>query len=144
MYSSQNKAYSIPNSKSLETSCMSCHTTTPEILYMFILSLVLVLYKNTCNNSQPFPNILSTTEDFSSGFFSFSLLNQVLFLPIYNTPKSKSKPHFLVIPLKSNHLASLLSHHSPMPSFLQPASKSSFSSHLFATPKSPCQSLLKI
>jgi hypothetical protein len=41
-YSSQNKTHSIPSSKSLETSCMSCHTTTPEIPDMFILSLVLV------------------------------------------------------------------------------------------------------
>jgi len=42
-YSSHNKTHSIPSSKSLETSCMSCHTTTPEILDMFILCLVLVL-----------------------------------------------------------------------------------------------------
>jgi hypothetical protein len=47
-------------------------------------------YRNTCNNCGPFPDIFSTTKVFSSGFFSFSLLDQVLLLPIYNTPKSKS------------------------------------------------------
>jgi hypothetical protein len=51
-------------------------------------------YKNTCNNFGPFIDILSTSEVFSSIFFSFSPLDQVLFLPIYNTPKIKIKPHF--------------------------------------------------
>ncbi len=41
-YSFQNKIHSIPSSKSPETSCMSFHTTTLEILDMLILSLVLV------------------------------------------------------------------------------------------------------
>jgi hypothetical protein len=41
-YSFQDKTHSIPNFKSPETSCMSCHTTIPEILDMLILSFVLV------------------------------------------------------------------------------------------------------
>jgi hypothetical protein len=41
-YSSQDKTHSIPNSRSLETSCMNCHTAILEILNMFIFSLVLV------------------------------------------------------------------------------------------------------
>ncbi len=54
-------------------------------------------YRNTCNNYGPFPNILNTTEIFSSGFFSFSFRDQVLLLPIYNTPKSKSNDTFLIL-----------------------------------------------
>ncbi len=63
-YSSQDKTHSMPSSKSLETSCMSYHITTPKILGTFILSLVLVPTKNTCNNSRPFPDILSTAKVF--------------------------------------------------------------------------------
>ncbi len=51
-------------------------------------------YKNTCNNSRPFPDIFSTAEVFSSGFFSFTLLDRVLLLLIFNTPKSKSNHIF--------------------------------------------------
>jgi hypothetical protein len=54
-------------------------------------------YRNTCNNYGPLPNILNTTEIFLSGFFSFNFLNQVLLLPIYNTPKSKSNDTFLIL-----------------------------------------------
>jgi hypothetical protein len=59
-------------------------------------------YRNTCNNSKPFPDILSTAKVFSSKNFSFSLLDQVLLLLIYNTPKSKSKSnHTFLVLLKS-------------------------------------------
>jgi hypothetical protein len=92
-YSSRNKTHPILSSKSPETSCMNYHTTTLEILNMFILSFV-GPYKNTCNNSGPFLNILSIREVFSSGFFSFNPLDQILFLLIYNTPKSKSNHTF--------------------------------------------------
>jgi hypothetical protein len=51
-------------------------------------------YINTCNKSEPFPDIFSTAEIFSSGFFSFNPLDQILLLPIYNTPKSKSNHTF--------------------------------------------------
>jgi hypothetical protein len=54
-------------------------------------------YRNTCNNFKPFLDIFNTAEVFSSGFFSFNLPDQVLLLPIYNTPKSKSNHIFLVL-----------------------------------------------
>ncbi len=92
-------------------------------------------YKNTCNNFGPFLDILSTTKVFMSRFFSFNLLDQIQLLPIYNTPKSKSNHIFLVFPPCVGHLVSFLSHHSH--AFIS----SSF--HLFASPKSPCQSLSK-
>jgi hypothetical protein len=51
-------------------------------------------YRNTCNNFRPFLDIFSTTKVFSSRFFSFNSFDQVLFLLIYNTPKSKSNHIF--------------------------------------------------
>jgi hypothetical protein len=54
-------------------------------------------YRNTCNKSKFFPDILSTSEVFSSRFFSFSPFDQVLLIPIYNTLKSKSNHTFLVL-----------------------------------------------
>jgi hypothetical protein len=73
-------------------------------------------YINTCNNSGSFPNILSTMEIFSSRFFSFNLLDQVLLLHIYNTPKSKSKPHF-VNPFSSVQSFSFFFNHITTPCF---------------------------
>ncbi len=81
-------------------------------------------YINTCNNFGPFPDILNTAEVFSSRFFSFRLFDQILLLPIYNTPKSKANHTlFFSLPYKPNHLTFLLSPHSPLPSLPQPASK---------------------
>jgi hypothetical protein len=54
-------------------------------------------YRNTQNNSWPFPDILSIAKVFSSRFFSLSLLDQVLLLLIYNTSKSKPNHIFLII-----------------------------------------------
>jgi hypothetical protein len=93
--------------------------------------------RNTCNNSRPFSDILSTTEVFSSWFFSCILLDQILLLPIYNTPKSKSNHIFLVL-FCVGHLTSFLSYHNPL------AFTSLASYHLFASPKSPYQSPSKI
>jgi len=53
-------------------------------------------YRNTCNNSRPFFDILSTTEVLSSRFFQSSSFNQVLLLSIYNnqSPNSTHSFHF--------------------------------------------------
>jgi hypothetical protein len=75
-------------------------------------------YKNTCNNSGPFPDILSTSKVFLSGFFSFSFLNQDLLLLIYNTQnQNQNQTTLFNHRSKFNHLASFLSHHNPLPSF---------------------------
>jgi hypothetical protein len=51
-------------------------------------------YRNACNNSRPFPDILSIAKVFLLGFFSFSSLDQVLLLPIYNTPNQNQTTLF--------------------------------------------------
>ncbi len=95
-------------------------------------------YRNTCNNAGPFLDILSIVEVFSSRFFSFSLLDQVLLLPIYNTPKSKSN-HVFQSSFQVQSLSFPFITAQPLAFLPQPTSKSSSSSHLFASPKSLCQ-----
>jgi hypothetical protein len=58
-------------------------------------------YKKTYNNIGPFPNILNTMEVFSSRFFSFHLLDQILVLLFATTQNQNKKPRFLVFPLFS-------------------------------------------
>ncbi len=74
------KTHSTFNSKSPKTSNLSCHTTTPEIIDTFILSLVLVPKETRANTFKPFLEILSAVEIQSSWFFQSSSSNQVLFL----------------------------------------------------------------
>ncbi len=62
------------------------HSRNPRHVHPF---LCVAPYKNTCNNFGSFLDIHSTTKVFSSGFFRSSHSDQVLFLFIYNTPKSK-------------------------------------------------------
>ncbi len=96
-------------------------------------------YRYTCNNSGPFPDILRTAQVFSSGFFSFNLLDQILLLPIYNTPKSKSN-HTFQFSLQAQSLSFPIYHTiAPCLHFLSLPQISFSSSHLFASPKSPCQ-----
>ncbi len=87
-------------------------------------------YRNTCTNSRLFPNIRGTTQVLQLGFFSFSLFDQVLLLPIYNTPKSKST-HFFLGLLISFHFIT-----PQPPTFISSACLQSSSFHLFASPKS--------
>jgi len=100
-------------------------------------------YVNTCNNSRPFLDILSTTEVFSSGFFWSSPLDQIQLLPIYNNFKIKIWPHFFVLS-KTKPLTFFLSLPSTYLHFLSLLQTSSSSFHLFMSPKSRCQSLPKI
>ncbi len=116
------------------------HSTNPKHVHPL---LCVGPYRNTCNNSKPFLDIFITVEIFSLGFFSFSLLDEVWFLPIYNTPKSKSNHTFSPL-FKSSHLTSLfITPQPPCLHFLNLPQISSFSFHVFASPKSLCQSLSK-
>ncbi len=109
MYSFQHKLHPTFNSKSPKTSNISYHTTIPEILDTFILSLVLVPKETRANTSKPFPNILSVAEVQSSRFFESSNSNQVLFLSNYNTQNSNPS-HTFQYSKKSSHLT-FLHHH---------------------------------
>ncbi len=105
-------------------------------------------YRNTCNKSKFFPDILSTSEVFSSRFFSFSPFDQVLLIPIYNTLKSKSNHTFLV--LFKSLATQFLFHHPPKPRLNDPPNP--FSPYIKYPPhhlislfpqNPPCQSLYK-
>ncbi len=112
-YFSQDKTHSIPNSKSPETSCMSCHTTTPKILNTLIFSLVLVPIKTHATTLDLFLTFLAQRKS-SHKDFSHSIFLIEFYFYLFTTPQNQTT---LFSPTyKSNHLASLLSHHSPLPS----------------------------
>jgi hypothetical protein len=67
-YSSQEKTHSIPRSKSPETSCMSCHTTIPEILDTLIFSFVLVPIKTHATTLDLFLTFLTQRKSFHQDF----------------------------------------------------------------------------
>jgi hypothetical protein len=95
-------------------------------------------YRNTCNNSKPFPDILNIVEVLSSRFFRFSSFNQVLLLSIYNT-QSLNPTHTFHSSRKSNNLTFL--HHQKTPvHFFSLHQISSTSSHLLTSLKPFCQS----
>ncbi len=93
---SQDKTHSIPSSKSLETSHMSCHTTTPEILEMFILSFVLVPIKTHATTLDLFLTFIAQRK-----FFHQDSSNPVILIKFYfyllQHPKIKIQPHFLIL-----------------------------------------------
>jgi hypothetical protein len=97
------------------------------------------LYKNTCNNSGPLHDVLSIVEVFSSRFFQSNPSNQVLFLSIYNTPKSKSN-HTFESYRKFGHLVSLSSHRTCLHFFR--LHQISYSSYDFWLPQNPSTNLL--
>jgi hypothetical protein len=75
------------------------HSTNPKHIHPL---LCVGPYRNTCNNSRPFPDILNTMKVFLSWLFQSSPFNQFLFLYIYNTPKSKSHHTFQYYKKSSN------------------------------------------
>ncbi len=98
-------------------------------------------YRNTCNNFGPFPDIFNTSKVFSSRFFQSNPIDQILFLSIYNTPKSKFD-HTFLSSQKSSNLTYLSSLKKFLP-FLNLFQISSSSPHLLTSPKSPYQSPYK-
>ncbi len=97
-------------------------------------------YIKTCNNFRHFPDILSTTKVLWSRFFSFSLLDQILLLPIYNNPKSKSNHIFVQSSLQAQSFSFPLITLKPLAFISLTCLQSSSSSHLFASPRTLCQS----
>ncbi len=133
MQSSQDKTHSISNSKSLETSCMSYHTTTPKILNTLILSLVLVPTKTHAITLDLFLTFLaqrkSSCQDSSHSVF---LIKFQFYL--FTTPQNQNQTTRF---FKSSFQVQSLSF-----SFIttQPPAFTSSLFHLFASPKSPYQS----
>jgi hypothetical protein len=108
------------------------HSRNPRHTHPF---LYVGPYGNTCNKFEPFPDIFNTTEIFSSGFFLFNLLDQIMLVPI-STPKNQNQTTLFSPLYKSNHLTYILSRHNPLPSFSPP--------HLiFLRPQNPLINLLR-
>jgi len=138
MYSSQDKTHSIPSLKSLETSCMNYHKTTPEILDTLILSLMLVPIETHVTIVDLFLTFLAQQKSSRQDSSHLVFLIKFCFY-LFTTPQNQNQTTLCSPPYKSSHLASLLSHHCPLLSFFNlpqnlPTSKSSSSSHLFASP----------
>jgi hypothetical protein len=112
---------------------MSCHTTTPKILDMFILSLMLVPTKTHVTTSNLFLTFLPQHKSSCQKKFPFIYLIKFYFSYLQH-PKIKIKNTFFSPPCFSYSLSFLFYHTT---TFCLPSS-SSF--HLFASPKSLCQS----
>jgi hypothetical protein len=93
MYFFQDKTHSIPSSKSLETSCMNCHITIPEILNMFILSLVLVPIETHVTTLDLFLTFLAQWKFFSQDFSHSVFLIKFCFY-LFTTPKNQNQTTF--------------------------------------------------
>ncbi len=99
-YFPQDKTHSIPSSKSPETSCMSCLTTTPKILDTFILSLVLVPTETHATTLDLFLTFLAQWNFSHQDYFhSFFLINFCFYL--FTTPKNQNQTTFISPPLTS-------------------------------------------
>ncbi len=102
---------------------------------MFILSLVLLLTKTHATTLDLFLTFLAQQKSSCQDSSHLVFLIKFNFY-IFTTPQNQNQTtFFLVFPPCVDHLVSFLSHHSH--AFIS----SSF--HLFASPKSPCQSLSK-
>jgi hypothetical protein len=119
---------------------MNYHTTTPKILNTLILSLMLVPIETHATTVDLFLTFLTQRKSSCQDSSHLVFLIKFYFY-LFTTPQNQNQTTLCSLPYKSSHLASLLSHHCPLLSFLTflpyPASKSSSSSHLFA---SLCQS----
>ncbi len=73
---------------------MNCHTTIPEILNMFILSLVLVPTITHAITLNFFLTFLAQQKSSHQDSSHSVLLIKFILLPIYNTPTSKSNNTF--------------------------------------------------
>ncbi len=120
---------------------MSYHTTTPKILNTLILSLMLVPTKTHATTLDLFLTFLAHQKSFCQDFSHSVFLIKICFY-LFTTPKIKIKikPHFLII--VPSLITQLPFYHTTTPClhFLSMSQISSSSSHLFASPKSPCQS----
>jgi hypothetical protein len=95
---------------------MNCHTTTSEILDTLIFSLVLIPIETHATTLDLFLTFLTQRKPFRHDFSHLVFLIKFCFY-LFITPQNQNQTTLFSLPFESNHLASFLSHHSPLPAF---------------------------